>query len=217
MAKRSASPSVNRPTLVERAGRPWNDYEASALPRILEASLEAFAEVGFEATSIRDIAGKAGLSVPGVYHHYRSKQEILFRLVQEVMNDLLTRSRDALEATDGSPDDRFEVLVDCMLRFHMRRQAEASVAFTELRSLKPSFRKVCVGLRDRQQSLVNSVIDEGCAAGYFTTPFPRDAARAVSSLCVGVASWYREDGPRSQESLVARQLVLLRALIGAAP
>src|SRR5690606_25412480 len=50
----------------------WRNYGPSTLPKPLEAALEAFAERGYDGTSIREIAARAGLSVPGLYHHYPS-------------------------------------------------------------------------------------------------------------------------------------------------
>ncbi len=67
------------PCVTMASAASWRTYEASSLPRVLAAALEAFAEEGYEGTSIRDIGARAGLSVPGLYHHHRSKQEILRR------------------------------------------------------------------------------------------------------------------------------------------
>ncbi|WP_459980383.1 TetR/AcrR family transcriptional regulator [Nocardioides sp. AN3] len=193
----------------------WRTYEASSLPRVLAAALEAFAEEGYEGTSIRDIGARAGLSVPGLYHHHRSKQEILATLMETVLEDLLARCRSSLESAGDDPSARFDAVVECLLRFHMFRRAEAFVASTELRSLEPENRARCVALRDQVQRLVTDVVEDGRAQGVFTTPYPVDAARAVATLCVGVASWYRADGALGPDELVARHTILLRDLVGA--
>lgn len=78
------------------SGANWRAYGPPTLPRVLLAALDAFAEHGYHGTSIRDIAARSGLSVPGLYYHYKSKQDILMGLVSAVMVELLTRSRDAL-------------------------------------------------------------------------------------------------------------------------
>ena len=39
----------------------------------------------------------------------------------------------------------------------------------------------------------------------------------MATLCVGVAAWYRHDGPLSPDELVARYLLLARRLVGAVP
>jgi AcrR family transcriptional regulator len=193
----------------------WRVYGPSHLPRTLAAALDAFAEHGYHGTSIRDIASAAGLSVPGVYHHYRSKQEILVALLTAVMDDLLRRSTAALAAAGTDPSDRFDALVEHLLRFHMVRRREAFVASSEIRSLEPENREAVVHRRDEQQQMLLEAVHEGALTGAFSTPYPADAARAVATLCVGVASWYHDDGPLSPEELVSRHLVLARGLVGA--
>jgi AcrR family transcriptional regulator len=49
---------------------------------ILDAALEMFSHQGYRATSIRDIAGKAGVSTGSVYHHFRDKEALFSTLLQ---------------------------------------------------------------------------------------------------------------------------------------
>jgi AcrR family transcriptional regulator len=193
----------------------WREYGPSPLDGILRSALVAFAQHGYYATSIRDIASGARLSVPGVYHHYASKQQILVTLMESVLIDLLQRCRLAVAEADPAPAARFDALAECLIRFHMFRRAEAFVASTELRSLEPENRAKCVALRDELQGMLASAIRDGCSMGVFTTDYPDDVARAISILCVGVASWYREEGPLPPEGVVTRQLVMLRGLLHA--
>ncbi len=186
-----------------------------ALDGILRSALRAFADHGYDATSIRDIAAGAGLSVPGVYHHYASKQQILATLMATILDDLLQEVRLVVAEADPDPSRRFDALAEELIRFHMLRRAEAFVASTELRSLEPGNRQHCVALRDELQGLLTQVIRDGCADGSFGTTYPEDAARAVSSLCVGIASWYREEGPLGPDEVVVRQKALARSLLDA--
>lgn len=189
---------------------------AAPLPRVLASALTAFAEQGYHGTSIRDIATGAGLSVPGLYHHYRSKQDVLMALMVAVMEDLLARTRAALEAAEGAtPAARFDAVVAALLRFHLERRTEAFVASSEIRSLDVENRATYVALRDEQQRMVTETVEEGVAAGEFEVPHVREAARAVATLCVGVATWYRPGGPLEPEELVERHLLLARRLVGA--
>jgi AcrR family transcriptional regulator len=199
------------------SGRTWREYGPRTLPRILQGALDAFSEHGYHGTTIRDIAARSGLSVPGVYHHYKSKQDILMALVVAVMDDLLTRTREALDAANEDPPSQFDAVVESLLRFHMFRRAEAFVASTELRSLDAGNRRIYVAMRDEQQHMLESIITSGRTRGDFLIPYPHDAARAVATLCVGVASWYREDGSLAPEDLVHRHLVLARALVASQP
>lgn len=194
------------------AWQDWRSYGPPDLPRILTAALEAFVEHGYHGTSIRDIAAASGLSVPGVYHHYRSKQEILAALMAATMDELLGRSHAALASAEADPVARFEAVVESLVRFHMARRGQAFVGSSEMRSLEPDNRAAHVERRDEQQGMIRTLLEDGVAAGVFATRHPADVARAISSLCVGVASWYREDGPVSADELVQRHVAMARAM-----
>jgi AcrR family transcriptional regulator len=51
--------------------------------QILDASLRLFSERGFARTTVRDIAGMAGITDAAIYYHFRSKRELLEALVEE--------------------------------------------------------------------------------------------------------------------------------------
>ncbi|MFD6860284.1 TetR/AcrR family transcriptional regulator [Rhodococcus sp. NPDC060086] len=193
----------------------WRHYGPVSLPKPLAAALDAFAERGYDGTSIREVAARAGLSVPGLYHHYPSKQALLVSLTTAVMNDLLDRSRRALAEAGPSPSERFDAVVESLLRFHMFRRDQAFVASTEMRSMEPESREAYVALRDEQQRMIDEIIEAGVESGEFTTPFPKDAGRAVATMCIGVADWYRPNGSLTPDELVERNLAIARSAVGA--
>jgi TetR/AcrR family transcriptional regulator, acrAB operon repressor len=51
--------------------------------QILEAALDLFSHQGFRATSIRDIATKAGVSTGSVYHHFKDKEQVFETLLKQ--------------------------------------------------------------------------------------------------------------------------------------
>jgi AcrR family transcriptional regulator len=192
----------------------WREYGALDFPRILDAALQAFAEHGYHGTTTRDLARRSGLSVPGVYHYYASKQEILFDLMTQIIDELLTRSRQALADAAPEPRAQFDALVESLLRFHMYRRTGAMVSTAELRSLEPGNRERYVAKRDEQQRMLDQAVLDGVRDGVFSTPYPKDASRAIASLCVGVASWYRPDGSLSVDALLDRYLTIARSIVG---
>ncbi|MDL9935191.1 TetR/AcrR family transcriptional regulator [Gordonia sp. ABSL1-1] len=192
----------------------WRDYGAPELPVPLAAALAAFAEHGYHGTSVREIAARANLSVPGLYHHYPSKQSLLQGLLERTMTDLLARSEAAIAEAGPDPLAQFDAVVESLLRFHMYRREQAFVGSTEIRSLDDSYRDHYIGHRDRQQRMVDEIVFAGVAAGEFTTEYPKDASRAVATMCVGVSTWFKLDGILGPDELIARNLQLARALVG---
>jgi AcrR family transcriptional regulator len=193
----------------------WREYTDQGLSKVLAAALAAFVEKGYDGASIREIASRAGLSVPGLYHHYPSKQALLVGLTNVVMRDLLDRSRAAVSEAGPTPGERFDAVIESLLRFHMYRREQAFVASRETRSMEPESRQAYIALRDEQQEMLDDIVREGVAAGLFRTPFPEDASRAVVTMCVAVSTWYREDGPLSPDELVERYLAIARSTVGA--
>ena len=51
--------------------------------RILEAGMQGFAEVGYFATSLNDVADRAGISRRGLGHHFKSKEELLTAVLDQ--------------------------------------------------------------------------------------------------------------------------------------
>ncbi|WP_456697745.1 acetoacetate--CoA ligase [Aeromicrobium sp. P5_D10] len=192
----------------------WRTYSTQRISRILAAALDAFAEKGYHGTSTRQLAERAGLSVPGIYHHYRSKQDILIDLMMVVIDELIERSRYALEEAGDDPRAQFDALVDSLLLFHMNRQEGAVLSANEMRSLTPENRTRYVSRRDEQQRMLDIVVSDGVESGEFKTPHPGDASRAITSLCLGVASWYRADGELPEDEFLSRYRDIARSIAG---
>lgn len=193
----------------------WRSYPDSPLPPILGTALACFVEHGYHGTSIRAVAARAGLSVPGLYHHYPSKQALLVAIVSHAMDDLWARSLAALQEAGDDVGRRLDLLVECLVLFHAHRRDLAFIASGEIRSLTGAARAAHIGARDRQQRLMDQVIEDGTARGLFTTAYPRDAGRAVVTMCTGVSQWYRADGALTPGQLAERYRVMVRGAVGA--
>jgi AcrR family transcriptional regulator len=71
---------------------------------------ELFAEKGFRATTVREIADAAGILSGSLYHHFDSKESIGDEILQGFLNDVLTDYREAIDTGDG-PRDVLEAIV----------------------------------------------------------------------------------------------------------
>lgn len=193
----------------------WRVYDGSVLSVPLTAALDAFVEQGYHGTSVREIAGRAGLSVPGLYHHYPSKQALLVGLMSAAMDELLDRSRQAEAEAGREPAARFDAVVESLLLFHMHRRDQAFLGSTEIRSLDESNRAEYVARRDEQQRMLDDIVLDGVESGDFDADHPADASRAVTTMCVGVAGWYRPAGLLSPDELARVYLAIAQRIVGA--
>jgi acetoacetyl-CoA synthetase len=194
--------------------RNWRVYSQQRISRILAAALDAFAQKGYHGTTTRQLAERSGLSVPGIYHHYRSKQDILFDLMMVVIDELIERCRYALEEAADDPLAKFDAIVESLLLFHMHRQKGAVLSANETRSLTAEHRDRYTARRDEQQRMLDVVVSDGVGAGIFHTPHPGDASRAITSLCLGVAVSYRSDGELEEDEFLNRYRTIAQAIVG---
>jgi len=58
---------------------------------ILDAACEVFAERVYEKSTVRDVAGRAGISVGGIYLYFRNKEELYTGLMRSQMEEFLGR------------------------------------------------------------------------------------------------------------------------------
>ncbi|MCC3278281.1 TetR/AcrR family transcriptional regulator [Arthrobacter sp. zg-Y40] len=193
----------------------WRDFSVPVLPPLLAAALECFLEHGYHGTAIRTVAARAGLSVPGLYHHYPSKQALLVGIAESAMADLYARSTAALAEAGDDVEERFALLIECLVLVHAYRWEHAFIAASEIRSLEGAARSGHIAARDRQQKLLDDVVTDAVRLGRFCTAHPKDASRAVTTMCTGVAQWYRAGGPLSPEELAARYVQICRGAVGA--
>lgn len=163
------------------------------LTPIARAALRCFAVNGYHGTTIRQIASESGLSVPGVYHHFGSKQDILVDLCEVAMRELISASKRAIAGAGDAVLDRFDALVECLVEFHANFADVAFVTFSEIRSLEAQARERHLAARRREQELITGLVEKGVQEDIFATDHPRHVARAISSICIGISQWYHPD------------------------
>lgn len=183
---------------------------------LLAAGLEVITLVGYSAASIRDIARQAGMSTANLYHHFSSKEELLFRLMEDGIDLLLADTERVLAAAGDDPLARLRAIIVEHTITHANRDAVAHVSAAEIRFLTSEHEQVMRDKMSRQQRNWDDVVLHGVERGVFSVPRPRDSARALASMCTAVSTWYRKDGPMSPEDVAEHYVQLGQAMLGAA-
>jgi AcrR family transcriptional regulator len=115
--------------------------------QLLGAAAALFSERGFHAVGIDDIGAAAGISGPGVYRHFASKQALLEALCDRAMTRMLHGAR-RLRSEHDDPVDALEALVDLHADFAVQHRALLGVWLREQRALSGDVRR---SLRRRQR------------------------------------------------------------------
>lgn len=186
------------------------EAEPSARARaLLETGARLFAEKGFEATSMRDIAEAAGVSKALLYHHFKSKDDIYARIAFQATQHLNDYVQARIPA-EGSAADKLRAFMLAAASFfaeHRLAWIAASNAFwsdpdqaqTELRITRR--RQFEAGLR--------ALIREGVETGEFRDIDPAMAGRLVLSGINWMHRWYDPAKPLSAEAIAGEYCDML--------
>lgn len=193
---------------------PDTDHPGNTGDAILEAAVELFAQRGYHATSMRDIAAAVEVRAAGIYHWYESKEAILLKLQDAFIIDLRAEVQAGIERQQR-PEARMAAAVREHVVFHGLHMREAFVTDSEIRALSPRNRDRLVARRDEYQELFIGLIEDGVRAGVFTVSEVRIAAYAILLECTGVALWFDPEGPLSLDQLAEIHIELVLGSLGA--
>ncbi|NAS20196.1 TetR family transcriptional regulator [Herbidospora sp. NEAU-GS84] len=194
----------------------WDTVEPPAARRLVAGAVDLFAERGFGGASTRDIAAAAGLSPGAMYVHFPSKAELLARIVL-IVHEAALQAVSAAAAQADAPAARLRALVYTLARFHAAHQRGCRVVQNELGALAPDdWARIRVERR-RVEALFRDEVAAGVAAGVFEAADVAGTARAIVSMCVDVARWYRPGGPDSPEDVGALYAHLALRMVRALP
>lgn len=182
--------------------------------RLLSAAVEAFGAKGFHGTTTRDIAQAAGLSPAAIYVHHRSKEDLLYVISVEGHRMLLDAVVAAVEGV-GSATEKLAAIVRAWVRTNAENHAVSRVVKDELDALSPDHRAEVVTLRRSIEGLVRQVVEEGAASGEFVDDAPQLTTRAIVSLGMDVARWYRPEGTWDVEEIAEHFAALAVRLVKA--
>lgn len=183
---------------------------------IEEAAIDLFAELGYNATSMRQIASRAGVRPAAIYHWFPAKENILTHL----QNDFMDRLEEAVEAAVGqeaTPTGRLAAAVREHVVFHGIHPRAAFVTDSEIRALGDEARALLIARRDAYEELFRGMIEEGVKAGEFRVSNPAVASYAILLECTGVALWFDPEGPLALEEIAGIHVELVLGSLGCDP
>jgi len=131
--------------------------------QILDVACSVFAERGFHATAMDDIAAAAGVTKPVLYQHFPSKRGLFVELLGELGQRLLLELEQATAAVQ-SGRERVEAGFASYFRFTTRNEAAFRVLFGASARNDPEFADVIETLLDDIARVISSLIEiEGTA------------------------------------------------------
>jgi TetR/AcrR family transcriptional regulator, cholesterol catabolism regulator len=190
---------------------------------ILRTAARLFQQRGYDATSMNDVAAALKLSKGGLYHHFQSKDEILFEIMNHAME--LTQERVIAPVRSiAGPEERLRALIRLHLEVVLSpRDREITVMLHENHPLPPALRKR-INARKKEyihfvEDLIADVQKEAQKEAQNETPpgarrevqrarpsrgavSPRAAAFALLGMINWIYQWYKPEGQLQANNLI---------------
>lgn len=175
---------------------------------IVTAAARIFADQGYAAVGMRDIADTIGIRGASLYHHFSSKEEILYAICLTVTREPVEENLPLLDAA-GTPTDRLTALVRAHVRHLLHRRVEYLVGLHERAALTPEHRAEIDRYLYYYNRRVRDVLVAGMRGGELRELNPSLAALGLLDMLNGVSSWIRGTADDDTDEVVATYTAML--------
>jgi TetR/AcrR family transcriptional regulator, cholesterol catabolism regulator len=158
-----------------------------------------FRDRGYDATSVSDVARALGLTKAGLYHHFESKEALLFEIMMygldRVRDDVIIPAR-----TIRDPEARLRTMIVTHARIATRGLGAIAHLGDEIRALPPAGRRQ-IEQRMVYVDLIRNTLRELKASGRLRNVDPTVAAFSLLGMILWLPRWFRQGGRLDQAAV----------------
>ena len=166
---------------------------------ILAESARLFNLRGYHGTSLNDIARAFGVSKAALYYHVKSKEDIVFRCYQRVM-DLGIEGVNQARSLAAAPDEELTVALRHYIE-GLTTHWSGAVVLLDARPLTPRLHARIVRQRDEYERRLREIITRGIEAGVFMPYDPKLVGFAILGALNWILKWHNPAGQRSPQEI----------------
>ena len=180
--------------------------------KILREAIELFYRYGFARASTRQLVGKVGMTSSAIYNHFSSKEEILFSIIKNAGDKVLSRLNMTIEEYDD-PEECLKQMISSMLYLFSKggMRKEIAIFIDELYQLPEDLREQCNRQHREIFKLFRDKIIEMEKTGKTTTIDHTVASFGVLGAMLWVYHWFRDNGRIPMEQISKELIKLLFA------
>ncbi|MFW3896827.1 TetR/AcrR family transcriptional regulator [Pseudomonas bharatica] len=172
-----------------------------------DKALELFALKGFGQVSMRELAAHVGLTAGSLYHHFPSKQHLLFDLIEELYEELLATLHPSGRGRDVTA--RLSAVIRAHWELHAERPLQFRLAERDLCCLSEEQQAQIAGMRqDYEQRLLELIAPTSRLSG----PALQASAQVVASLLNSLPGWLQNSAAPEAQRLALMESMLRGAI-----
>lgn len=184
--------------------------------QIRDLAQSLFVRHGYGNVSLRQLAEPLGLRAGSLYNHLESKQTLLYELISEHMQDLLSSATREVDKANETAT-KLRAFIANHIYFQICHKTPSLLSNLELRSLECAHQAEIKTLHDRYRACLGQILKQGISTGLFQNQCISGAVQAVLAMLCGVAFWFDEQEQMNSEQLTRQFTRMVFGALGSAP
>lgn len=198
----TSAPARQGPDGQARTDAPARPRRTVDVPtRLIQVATELFAKRGFESTSVQSIVEAAGVTKGAMYHHFDSKDDLLYEIYARMLR-MQTTQLEKFANAELPVAQRVHAAAADVVETTIANFDESVIFFRSMHQLHPDKQKQVRTERRRYHEQFRKLIEEGQQAGEFRDDVPADVVIDYHFGAVHyLGTWYSKRGPWSGKDI----------------
>jgi AcrR family transcriptional regulator len=161
--------------------------------QITETAAKLFRKKGYIATTMRDLAAELGIEAASIYHHVKSKEELLETICFDMANKFIMNAKEVNDIYFNA-EEKLRLAIKLHIETITLNQNKSAVFLQEWRNLsEPNLSKFKM-LRDQYENQFTIIIIDGENEDIFDFVDKKFAVLSILSTINFVNEWYNPEG-----------------------
>ncbi|WP_175615556.1 TetR/AcrR family transcriptional regulator, partial [Piscibacillus halophilus] len=174
-----------------------------------QSSLQLFSEKGFHGVTVRDIVEHCQTSKGGFYHHFKSKDELLYVIHDTFVSYVLNEANQAKKRYH-QPVHQLHEMLKSLVRVYDLYNQHIVVFNQEYNYLKQEYYQLIKEKRDSYEEILKGVIREGQRDGDIRIELPTTVTTmSILGMVNWTYQWYKKDGPKTIDQIASTYIDII--------
>lgn len=169
--------------------------------KIRDVAVKVFAESGYAAASLREVAAAAGLQKGHLSYYFPNKEHLLYEIVFDMHEQFVRGLPQWLLEAKPSPDARLQHVLTQHAAIACRRHEQTKVAYENFRFLSPEHHEEIVSMRDGYEEELRQLIEDAQPAQALSRAPSSLLTKTVLGMTNWPYQWFQDTGGMSVDTV----------------
>lgn len=182
--------------------------QAQVREEIVRVAARQFAERGYRAVTIDDIANELGFTKSAVYYYFGNKAQILWHIYEEIYDSYISMVSEIRDA-DLSPRAAMQRVIYQHALWVIERRDWTAIYFREESELSEEQRGIIRRRKRDYDAIIEGIYAAGVKQKVFADIPPHIAVSGILGMCNWLYVWFSDKGPVTPDEIAMHYATLL--------